>query len=185
MVRTFLSIFEDLNFSAGALTRSFQLSETDLFQPSMLYDYSDFAQVLHTLSRLSQTPRAAAKAQHGFPVSQACSPRYCSAPHSPCISSGMGFQSGRGANLQSAGGSRHGRPGGVGGVDVELVWFWLAGWFLVLTILLSSTLTSITNIWAEATLVGGQATTLPATTRRRISTRICVASRQTNRSDIL
>ena len=50
--------------------KSFDMSETDLFQPSMLYDYSDFAQVLHTLSRLSQTPRATAQGQHGFPTNK-------------------------------------------------------------------------------------------------------------------
>ena len=92
------------------------MRETDLFQPSMLYDYSDFAQVmpmmamlatrmtmiimiimiimmimddnddnnndnnneiiatqqvLHTLSRLSQTPRSTSTGQNGFPQSQA------------------------------------------------------------------------------------------------------------------
>jgi len=50
-----------------SLTRCFEMSETDLFQPSMLYDYSDFAQVLHTLSKLSWTPRATAKCSVGFP----------------------------------------------------------------------------------------------------------------------
>ena len=43
------------------------MSETDLFQPSMLYDYSDFAQVLHTLSKLSWTARASVKCPVGFP----------------------------------------------------------------------------------------------------------------------
>ena len=29
------------------------ITETDLFQPKMLYDYTDFVRVLHTLSKLS------------------------------------------------------------------------------------------------------------------------------------
>jgi len=49
---------------------NYEMKETDLFQPSMLYDYSDFAQVLHTLSRLSLTPRALAKGP-AFPVNTA------------------------------------------------------------------------------------------------------------------
>ena len=40
---------------------------SDLFQPSMLYDYSDFARVLHTLSRLSNCAKARARIS-GFPV---------------------------------------------------------------------------------------------------------------------
>jgi hypothetical protein len=28
------------------------------FEPSMLYDFTDFSKVLHTLSKLSQTPKA-------------------------------------------------------------------------------------------------------------------------------
>jgi len=49
-------------------SKYFELKETDLFQPSMLYDYSDFAQVLHTLSRLSTSSRALKKCDPGFPV---------------------------------------------------------------------------------------------------------------------
>ena len=50
---------------------TFQLPETDLFQPSMLYDFADFARVLHTLSRLSHCKVTAAKRPDikGFPVS--------------------------------------------------------------------------------------------------------------------
>ncbi|XP_059086195.1 protein vav-like isoform X2 [Tigriopus californicus] len=46
---------------------SFGLKETDLFQPQMLYDYSDFARVLHTLSKLSNCPKAKALGIPGFP----------------------------------------------------------------------------------------------------------------------
>jgi guanine nucleotide exchange factor VAV len=45
----------------------FGIKETDLFQPSMLYDYSDFARVVHTLSRLSNCPKARSRIS-GFPV---------------------------------------------------------------------------------------------------------------------
>ena len=41
--RTFLS----------CLPSTFGLKETDLFQPSHLYDYTDFARVLHTLSKVN------------------------------------------------------------------------------------------------------------------------------------
>ena len=47
-IRTFLS----------TCTSVFDLKETDLFQASMLYDYTDFARVLHTLSRLSNCGKA-------------------------------------------------------------------------------------------------------------------------------
>ncbi|CAB4060205.1 VAV [Lepeophtheirus salmonis] len=40
---------------------SFGLKETDLFQPSMLYDFSDFARVLYTLSILSKSLKALEK----------------------------------------------------------------------------------------------------------------------------
>ena len=52
--RTFLS----------CLPSTFGLKETDLFQPSHLYDYTDFARVLHTLSKLSNCPKAQ---QHSSP----------------------------------------------------------------------------------------------------------------------
>ncbi len=47
----------------------FQLKETDLFQPSMLYDYTDFARVLQTLSKLSNCEVALTKRSDisGFP----------------------------------------------------------------------------------------------------------------------
>jgi len=61
---------KNIRLFLSTLTRSFEMSETDLFQPSMLYDYSDFAQVLHTLSKLSWTPRATAKCAVGFPGSR-------------------------------------------------------------------------------------------------------------------
>jgi len=65
---------KNIRLFLAACTGYFEMRETDLFQPSMLYDYSDFAQVLHTLSRLSQTPRALASGQQGFPPSQAQGP---------------------------------------------------------------------------------------------------------------
>ncbi len=49
-IRTFLQ----------ACRRHFDLKETDLFDPQMLYDYSDFGRVLHTLSKLSKCPKAVA-----------------------------------------------------------------------------------------------------------------------------
>ena len=36
---------KNIRLFLSTLTGSFEMSETDLFQPSMLYDYSDFAQV--------------------------------------------------------------------------------------------------------------------------------------------
>ena len=47
-IRTFLSTCSSV----------FEIKETDLFQASMLYDYTDFARVLHTLSRLSNCEKA-------------------------------------------------------------------------------------------------------------------------------
>ena len=58
---------KNIRLFLSSLTKCFGLSETDLFQPSMLYDYSDFAQVLHTLSKLSQAPRSTGMGHHGFP----------------------------------------------------------------------------------------------------------------------
>ena len=55
--RTFLS----------CLPPVFGLKETDLFQPSHLYDYTDFARVLHTLSKLSNCVKAKARSVPGFP----------------------------------------------------------------------------------------------------------------------
>ena len=51
----------------NACANFFALRETDLFQPSMLYDYTDFARVLHTLSKLSNCPKATGKGITGFP----------------------------------------------------------------------------------------------------------------------
>jgi len=65
---------KNIRLFLASCTKYYDMRETDLFQPSMLYDYSDFAQVLHTLSRLSQTPHATATGQNGFPQSQAQSP---------------------------------------------------------------------------------------------------------------
>ena len=60
-IRTFL----------GTCTSVFGLKETDLFQASMLYDYTDFARVLHTLSRLSNCSKAKQSRPEvqGFPLS--------------------------------------------------------------------------------------------------------------------
>ena len=46
---------KNIRLFLSALTRCFEMSETDLFQPSMLYDYSDFAQVSY-LSVISVEP---------------------------------------------------------------------------------------------------------------------------------
>ena len=58
-IRTFLN----------SCSEFFQLKETDLFQPSMLYDYTDFVRVLHTLSKLSNCPKVKASRPdlQGFP----------------------------------------------------------------------------------------------------------------------
>ena len=48
-IRTFLQ----------ACRKHFDLKENDLFDPGMLYDYSNFAQVLHTLSKLSKSAKVA------------------------------------------------------------------------------------------------------------------------------
>ena len=52
-----------------ACREEFSLKETDLFQPSMLYDYTDFARVLQTLSKLSNCDVAKTKKGdvQGFP----------------------------------------------------------------------------------------------------------------------
>lgn len=39
----------------------FEVKETDLFQPLMLLDLSDFGKVLYTLSKLSNSPKALQK----------------------------------------------------------------------------------------------------------------------------
>ena len=60
-IRTFLA----------TCTTVFELRETDLFQASMLYDYTDFARVLHTLSRLSNCAKVTSSRPQvqGFPRS--------------------------------------------------------------------------------------------------------------------
>ena len=44
-----------------ACQKSFGLKEADLFEPSMLYDFTDFEMVLKTLSELSKTPKFRSK----------------------------------------------------------------------------------------------------------------------------
>lgn len=39
--------------------REFDLLESDLFEPAMLFDYTDFGKVLRTLSKLSKCPKVA------------------------------------------------------------------------------------------------------------------------------
>jgi guanine nucleotide exchange factor VAV len=57
---------KNIRIFLNCLPPSFGLLETELFQPSHLYDYTDFQRVLHTLSKLSNCPKA--KATHkGFP----------------------------------------------------------------------------------------------------------------------
>ena len=43
----------DLMVLGQTAADAFGLKETDLFQPSHLYDYTDFARVLHTLSKVN------------------------------------------------------------------------------------------------------------------------------------
>ncbi|RWS13194.1 protein vav-like protein [Dinothrombium tinctorium] len=45
----------------------FDISRSDLFEPYMLFDYTDFGRVLHTLSVLSHSPKAQATGVKGFP----------------------------------------------------------------------------------------------------------------------
>lgn len=45
----------------------FDISPVDLFEPSMLFDYTDFGKVLNTLSMLSKTEKAQASGIRGFP----------------------------------------------------------------------------------------------------------------------
>nr|CAG4649071.1 EOG090X00I4 [Scapholeberis mucronata] len=49
--------------------RAFDLQESDLFEPSMLFDYTDFGKVLKTLSKLSKCPKVARLGVEGFPAS--------------------------------------------------------------------------------------------------------------------
>ena len=54
---------KNIRIFLNACTGSFGLKETDLFKPSMLYDYTDFARVLCTLSKLSNCAKAEAKGE--------------------------------------------------------------------------------------------------------------------------
>ncbi|KAG0429494.1 hypothetical protein HPB47_023586 [Ixodes persulcatus] len=49
-IRTFLQTCKNV----------FNLNNTDLFEPHMLFEYGDFKKVLHTLSVLSRSPKAEA-----------------------------------------------------------------------------------------------------------------------------
>lgn len=44
-----------------ACRNKFDLGESDLFEPAMLFDYTDFGKVLKTLSKLSKCPKVAQK----------------------------------------------------------------------------------------------------------------------------
>ncbi|XP_029849038.3 guanine nucleotide exchange factor VAV3 isoform X2 [Ixodes scapularis] len=55
-IRTFLQTCKNV----------FNLNNTDLFEPHMLFEYGDFKQVLHTLSVLSRSPKAEASGVRGF-----------------------------------------------------------------------------------------------------------------------
>ncbi|RWS24881.1 protein vav-like protein [Leptotrombidium deliense] len=46
----------------------FDIAESDLFEPYMLFDYTDFGRVLHTLSVLSHSPKAQITGVKGFPI---------------------------------------------------------------------------------------------------------------------
>ena len=54
----------------------FKLKETDLFEPNMLYHYTDFARVLHTLSKLShcEVAQFSKPDVSGFPMRYRSSP---------------------------------------------------------------------------------------------------------------
>ena len=47
---------KNIRLFLAACTGYFEMRETDLFQPSMLYDYSDFAQVRQLLLSSSSSP---------------------------------------------------------------------------------------------------------------------------------
>ncbi|XP_064457585.1 protein vav-like isoform X2 [Ornithodoros turicata] len=54
----------------------FNLQDTDLFKPYMLFEYGDFKQVLHTLSVLSRSPIAEESGVAGFSARSPVSPEY-------------------------------------------------------------------------------------------------------------
>lgn len=60
---------KNIKIFLNACRDSFGLKETDLFNPAMLYDYTDFARVLQTLSKLSHSEVAQSKRGdiEGFP----------------------------------------------------------------------------------------------------------------------
>ncbi|XP_054272231.1 protein vav isoform X2 [Macrosteles quadrilineatus] len=57
-IKTFLQVCQDV----------FGLKESDLFEPSMLFDLTDFYGVLYTLSKLSNCPKVLKKNIHGFSI---------------------------------------------------------------------------------------------------------------------
>ena len=48
---------KNIRLFLSACQKTFGLKEADLFEASMLYDFADFAMVLHTLSELSKSPK--------------------------------------------------------------------------------------------------------------------------------
>ncbi|XP_014206930.1 protein vav isoform X1 [Copidosoma floridanum] len=58
----------NINAFLSACSNIFGLSESDLFEPTMLFDLSNFYKVLCTLSVLSNTPRFKSKGIEGFTV---------------------------------------------------------------------------------------------------------------------
>ncbi|KAG8282789.1 Guanine nucleotide exchange factor vav2 [Homalodisca vitripennis] len=57
-IKTFLQVCQDV----------FGLKESDLFEPSMLFDLTDFYRVLYTLSKLSNCPKVLKKNIPGFSI---------------------------------------------------------------------------------------------------------------------
>ncbi|XP_046448804.1 protein vav-like isoform X2 [Daphnia pulex] len=51
-----------------ACRNKFDLADSDLFEPAMLFDYTDFGKVLRTLSKLSKCSKVAQKGIEGFPA---------------------------------------------------------------------------------------------------------------------
>lgn len=50
--------------------KKFDLKDSDLFEPSHLFDYTNFGKVLHTLSKLSKCPKVLRLGVEGFPALQ-------------------------------------------------------------------------------------------------------------------
>ena len=61
---------KNIRLFLAACKSSFGLKESDLFDPSMLYDFTDFAKVLHTLSELSKSPKVRSIRPHVLPWPQ-------------------------------------------------------------------------------------------------------------------